>query len=153
MWAVDCISIFGTIVSIASAIYSFSQAKKARRYKKQVSESLGGIKVIHYCDIAHDAILRFVNSTRRKDWNKGKAADNVFSEINKVLLNLNTILPSLSDSERKDLIDKRSQISSLIQFIGISDFQKKSLADLLIYVDRILQEVRHNKLSNIIDEK
>lgn len=153
MWAVDCISIFGTIVSIASAIYSCSQAKKARRYKQQVSESLDGIEVVNYCDIAHDSILKFVNSTRRIDWNKGKAADNVFSEINKVLLNLNTILPSLSDSERKNLSDKQSQISSLIQFIGISDSQKESLVDLLIYVDRILQGVKHNKISNIIGEK
>lgn len=131
-----------TVISIICAIYSFRQAKTAKRFKEETLKWMHLFELLRFSERFHRELNNFITISRKDNWYKGRNMSELFGKLSALIQDMNQILPIIDDS---DIVNAISQECDELKTFFYDKFSsmidsKKIILQRFDYIDRLLSQ-------------
>lgn len=131
-----------TVISIICAIYSFRQAKTAKRFKEETQKWMHLFELLRFSERFHRELNNFITISRKDNWYKGRNMSELFGKLSALIQDMNQILPIIDDS---DIVNAISQECDELKTFFYDKFSsmidsKKIILQRFDYIDRLLSQ-------------
>ncbi len=136
------VTIASILVSLACAIYSCVQAKKAKLYKKETQSLMHLFDLLKYSERFHRELNRFIDDSRGVNWNKGRSLKDILGRLSKLIQDMNLILPKMEQCNEVKVIDQECNALKTLLYneISFAVEDKAIIIKKIDMVDRMLSQ-------------
>lgn len=131
-----------TVISIICAIYSFRQAKTAKRFKEETQKWMHLFELLRFSERFHRELNNFITISRKDNWYKGRNMSELFGKLSALIQDMNQILPIIDDSDIVNAISQECDEFKTFFYDKFSSMidSKKIILQRFDYIDRLLSQ-------------